>query len=137
MFPVVSGQAVADARVRPGSDTFKLLILYIQHIDNKYYILIGITIVCNPYKGEMRNMVEMTWQEAVETLKSLLNNPDEVLISDGAENWEIDSLIEHLKYNSDEDELVDVAVNEESITIIKPDGYLESVPFYKVVLKDN
>lgn len=36
MFPVVSGQAVADARVRPGSDTFKLLILYIQHIDNKY-----------------------------------------------------------------------------------------------------
>jgi hypothetical protein len=85
----------------------------------------------------MRNMVEMTWQEAVETLKSLLNNPDEVLISDGAENWEIDSLIEHLKYNSDEDEIVDVAVNEESITIIKPDGYLESVPFYKVVLKDN
>ena len=82
-------------------------------------------------------MTDMTCTEAVETLKSLLNNPDEVLISDCAENWEIDSLIEHLKYNSDEDELVDVAVNEESITIIKPDGYLESVPFYKVVLKDN
>lgn len=137
MFPVVLGHPAAGGQVRPGSDTFKLLILYIQHIDNKYYILIGITIVCNTYKGEMRNMVEMTWQEAVETLKSLLNNPDEVLISDGAETWEIDSLIEHLKYNSDEDEIVDVAVNEESITIIKPDGYLESVPFYKVVKKDN
>jgi hypothetical protein len=85
----------------------------------------------------MKTMTNMTWTEAVETLKSLLNNPDEVLISDGAETWEIDSLIEHLKYNSDEDELVDVAVNEESITIIKPDGYLESVPFYKVVKKDN
>lgn len=31
----------------------------------------------------------------------------------------------------------EIAVNEESITIIKPDGYLESVPFYKVVKKDN
>jgi len=85
----------------------------------------------------MRNMVEMTWQEAVETLKDLLNNPDEVLISDGSETWEIDSLIEHLKYNSDEDEIVDVAVNEISITVINSDGYLESVPFYKVVKKDN
>ena len=54
MFPVVSGQAVADGPVLPGSDTFKLLILYIQHTDNKYYILMSITIVCNTYKGEMK-----------------------------------------------------------------------------------
>lgn len=74
-------------------------------------------------------MAEMTITDAARELRSIID--DSVVIDDGAENWDIDNLIESLEANETGD-TSDYAISKSGITRISPDGYLESGPIYRV-----
>lgn len=76
-------------------------------------------------------MTEMTMTQAVELLRELLQNEDAVQINDGARMWDATALV-HETREHDDGTIHDLAVNDEGIARVRPDGTIESVRMYVV-----
>ena len=75
--------------------------------------------------------MKMTMTEAIEQLSDLINE-DLIIIDDGATTWDIHNLKDETREN-DDGTIYDLAVSEDGITQFNEDGYLESIPLYRVL----
>lgn len=80
-------------------------------------------------------MAQMRIPEALECLRELLPDEDAVLISDGVYNWDIDNLIEEVRESDLGEDVYDLAINEDGVYWIRPDGRIEDTPTYRVIPK--
>jgi hypothetical protein len=76
-------------------------------------------------------MTTMTLSDAVAKLRESLLDEDAIVIDDGADMWEISCLLDAVRASED-GTLLDLAVSEDGIVRINPDGYLEGY-LYRVV----
>lgn len=76
-------------------------------------------------------MTEMTMTQAVEMLRGLIPDEDAVQIDDGAELWDASALVDAVRVE-DDGGLQNLAVNDEGISRVRPDGTLESIRIYQV-----
>lgn len=76
-------------------------------------------------------MAEMTMTEAVEMLRGLIPDEGAVQIDDGAQMWDASALVDAVR-ERDDGEVHDLAVNDEGISRVRPDGTIESVRIYQV-----
>lgn len=75
--------------------------------------------------------MKMTLTEAVEKLRELIPDEDAVVIDDGAQMWDASELMDAVREH-DDGEIHDLAVNNEGISRVRPDGILESIRMYRV-----
>jgi len=76
-------------------------------------------------------MAEMTMTRAVEMLRGLIPDEDTVQIDDGAQMWYASALVDATREH-DDGTVHDLAVNDEGIARVRPDGVQESVRIYRV-----
>ncbi len=76
-------------------------------------------------------MTEMTMTEAVEMLREMIPDEDAVQIDDGATMWYASTLVDEVREH-DDGEIHDLAVNDEGISRVRPDGTIESIRMYQV-----
>lgn len=76
-------------------------------------------------------MAEMTMTEAVEMLRGLIPDEGAVQIDDGAQMWDASALVDAVR-ERDDGEIHDLAVNDEGISRVRPDGTISSVHIYRV-----
>jgi hypothetical protein len=76
-------------------------------------------------------MTIMTMTQAVEMLRGMIPDEDAVQIDDGAELWDASALVDAVRVEEDGG-LRDLAVNDEGISRVRPDGTLESIRIYQV-----
>ena len=76
-------------------------------------------------------MTEMTMTQAVEMLRELIPDEDAVQINDGAQMWDASALVDAVR-ERDDGEVHDLAVNDEGISRVRPDGTIESIRIYQV-----
>ena len=76
-------------------------------------------------------MTEMTMTQAVEMLRELIPDEDAVQINDGAQMWDASALVDAVQ-ERDDGEVHDLAVNDEGISRVRPDGTIESIRIYQV-----
>lgn len=79
----------------------------------------------------VRYMTNMTISEAIEQLRDLVSDEDAVWVEDGAQTWELSCLLDAVRAAED-GTVHDLAVSEDGIVRINPDGYLEGY-LYRVV----
>ena len=77
--------------------------------------------------------MRMTWTEAVEKLRGLIEDEDAVFIKDNATDWTIDNLVDAVR-DGDDGEIHDLAVDDGGITELDADGFRKA-PAYWVVLR--
>lgn len=70
--------------------------------------------------------------EAVESLRSLIEDPDVVVIDDGAVMWHIDTLVDETRAADWEGVKHDLIVEPWGIVKLNEDGFRESIPEYRV-----
>ena len=76
-------------------------------------------------------MTKMTLTEAVEMLRETIPDEDAVQINDGAQMWDASALVDAVR-EQDDGEIHDLAVNDEGISRVRPDGTISSIRIYRV-----
>ncbi len=64
-------------------------------------------------------------------LRELIPDEDAVQINDGAQMWDAGALVDETR-ERDDGEVHDLAVNDEGISRVRPDGTIESIRIYQV-----
>jgi len=79
----------------------------------------------------LRNMI-MTWTEAVEKLRAMIEDEGSVFVKDNANTWTVNNLLDATR-DGDDGGLHDLAVGPDGIHMLDANGYLVVPPVYWVV----